>query len=79
MRKGLASICLGIGVFIEQLRCNYDVSELFEEKSVLSPTKPAANSGLDARTMSTVIGLVTGLCVLPRCGPRRPLLEETPD
>ena len=70
-------------MFIEQLRCDYDVSELFEEKSILSPTKPAANSGLDAHTVSTVVDLVTGLYVLPSrccvCGPRRPLLEETPD
>ena len=70
-------------MFIEQLRCDYDVSKLFEEKSILSRTKPAANSGLDAHTVSTVIGPVTGLFVLPSrcrgCGPRRPLREEIPD
>ena len=70
-------------MFIKQLRCDYDVSELFEEKSIVSPTKPAANSGLDAHIVSTVIGLVTGLYVLPsrycECGPWRPLLEKTRD
>lgn len=42
-------------MFIKQLRRDYDVSELFEEKSILSPTKPAANSSLDAHVISTVI------------------------
>ena len=70
-------------MFIEQLRCDYDVSELFEEESILGPTELAADSGLYVDTISAVTGPAAGFYVLPskccRCGPRRPLLEETPE
>ena len=69
-------------MFIEQLRCDYDVSELFEEECILGPTKPVVNSGLYMDTVSTALSLVTDLYFLPSrsygCGPRCPLLEENP-
>lgn len=33
-------------MFIEQLRCDYYVSELFQEECILGPTKPTVDSGL---------------------------------
>ena len=67
-------------MFIEQLRCDYDISELFQEECVLGPTQPTVNSCLWADTVSTISGLVMSLYnLLSRyceCGLRRPLLEE---
>ena len=70
-------------MFVEQLRCDYDVSELFEEECILDPTKPAVNSGLQLDSVSRVLSLVMGLYVSPSrccgCGLQRLLLEETPE
>ena len=47
---------------IEQLRCNYDIPELFQEECILGPTKPAVKSGLYVSdTVSATIGPVMGL------------------
>ena len=68
-------------MFIEQLRCDYDVTELFQEERILGPTEPTVDSGLCTDTVSTMIDVVMGLlrsrCY--GCAPRHPLLEETPE
>ena len=70
-------------MFVEQLRCDYDVSELFQKMCILSPAKPTMDSGLCRNTVNTRTGVKMGLYVLPSrccaCGPQRPLLEETPE
>lgn len=70
-------------MFIEQLRCDYDISELFQEKCILGPTKSTMDSGLYTATISTMFEAEMTLDVLPSrccgCGPQRPSLEETPE
>ena len=79
----LASVRLGIRVFVEQLRCNYNISELFQEKRIFGPTKSTMDSGLCTDTVSTILVAEMSLSVLPsrccECGPQRPSLEETPE
>lgn len=68
-------------MFVEQLRCDYDVSELFEEEGILDPTKPAMKSGLHLDSVSTILSMVMGVYALPSrrcgCGLQRPLLAES--
>ncbi len=45
-------------MFIEQLRCDYNVSKPFQEERIFSPTKPTMDSGLYTETVSTMIGIV---------------------
>lgn len=70
-------------MFIEQLRCDYDVSELFQEECIFGPTEPTMDSGLCTETVSTTTGVVMHVYVLPSrccgCGPQRPSPEETPE
>lgn len=70
-------------MFIEQLRCDYDVSELLQEEYILGPTKPTVDSSLYVVILSTTLKVTMGLYALPsKCcayGPQRPSLEETPE
>ena len=70
-------------MFIEQLRGNYDVSELFQEECVLRPTKPTMDSGLFTDNVSTIVSVVRGLYVLRSrccgCGPQHRSPEESPE
>ena len=50
-------------MLIEQLRCDYNVPELFQKERVFGPTEPTMNSGLGMNTVSMIIDSDDFLCL----------------